>query len=215
MTAYEKMQSGMLYSCADPALAAMQTEALELLYDFNATRPSEGEKRETLMKQMFASIGEGVYIEPPLHANWAGKHVHLGNRVYMNFGVTLVDDTEITIGDDVMLAPNVILATAAHPIHPALRARVYQYNLPIHIGNRVWIGAGAIVMPGVTIGDDTVIGAGSVVTKDIPAGVVAVGSPCRVIREISAHDAAYYDRNREIPKEDLIACGILTDEAAQ
>ncbi len=212
MTAYEKMQSGQLYSCADPDLAALQTAALEKLYDFNATRPSEYEKRRAMMKEMFAQVGEGVYIEPPLHANWAGKHVTLGDRVYMNFGVTLVDDTFITIGDDVMLAPNVVIATAAHPILPALRARVYQYNLPVTIGDRVWIGAGAIVMPGVTIGNDSVIGAGSVVTKDIPAGVVAYGNPCRVVREISCHDAKYYYRDREIPREDLIACGISLSE---
>lgn len=194
----ERMASGRLYCCADESLAYEQALCLELQYDYNATRPLEWEKRAELLKKMFAEIGEGCYIEPPLHANWGGKHVHLGSNVYANFGLTLVDDTDIFIGDSCMFAPNVILATAGHPVEPELRRQVYQYNLPIHIGNNVWIGAGAVVLPGVTIGDNTVIGAGSVVTKDIPANVVAVGNPCRVLREINEHDKEYYWKDRKI-----------------
>jgi len=194
----ERMAAGKLYICADEDLAREQAMCLELLYDYNATRPLECEKREALLKQMFAQIGEGCYIEPPLHANWGGKNVHFGKNVYANFNLTLVDDTDIYVGDSCMFAPNVIIATAGHPVKPELRRQVYQYNLPIHIGNNVWIGAGAIVLPGVTIGDNSVIGAGSVVTKDIPANVVAVGNPCRVIREIGEHDQKYYYRDREI-----------------
>ena len=197
----ERMASGRLYCCSDEDLLHEQALCLELQYDFNATRPLEGEKRAELLKKMFADIGENCYIEPPLHANWGGHHVHLGDNVYANFGLTLVDDTDIWIGDSCMFGPNVVLATAGHPIHPALRREVYQYNLPIRIGNNVWIGAGAVVLPGVTIGDNSVIGAGSVVTKDIPAGVVAVGNPCRVIREIGEHDRKYYWRDREIDVE--------------
>lgn len=169
----------------------MQYQCLEKLYDFNATRPSELEKRTQMLKTMFAEIGEGCYIEPPFHANWGGKHVHFGNHVYANFNLTLVDDTHIYVGDYTMFGPNVTIATAAHPILPELRMPVTQYNLPVHIGKNCWIGAGAIILPGVTIGDNTVIGAGSVVTKDIPANVVAVGNPCRVMRPIGEKDKIF------------------------
>lgn len=190
--------SGKLYIADTPEVAKVQQGCLDRLYDYNHTRPTEPEKRRALLKEMFAEIGEGCYIEPPLHANWGGRFVKMGKFVYANFGLTLVDDGEITIGDGCMFAPNVVLATAGHPIDPELRAQVYQYTKPIRIGNNVWIGAGAVVLPGVTIGDNTVIGAGSVVTKDIPAGVVAVGNPCRVMREIGQHDKEYFFRNEKI-----------------
>lgn len=196
-----RMHSQKLYYCDNDDLIKKQAEALELLYDFNQTRPKEEEKRSELLKKMFASMGEGCYIEPPLHANWAGKHVHFGNGVYANFNLTLVDDCEIFVGDNVMFAPNVTLATGTHPIHPVLRSKKAQYNLPIHIGDNVWIGAGSIVLPGVHIGENTVIGAGSVVTKDIPANVVAVGNPCRVVREINERDLTYYYREMKIDIE--------------
>lgn len=198
MTVYEKMRSGEIYFCDDPDLLALQMKCLDRLYDFNNSRPTEFEKRAALLKEMFCEIGEGCYIEPPLRANWGGKHVHFGKNVYANFNLTLVDDTDIYVGDSVMFAPNVTVATAGHPINPELRRRVGQYNMPVHIGNNVWIGAGAIIMPGVSIGDNSVIGAGSVVTRDIPANVVAVGNPCRVMREIGEHDRKYYFRDREI-----------------
>lgn len=198
MTNYEKIHSGDIYDPSWSDIMDEQTKCLEKLYDYNATRPSEGKKRQQLMKEMFAEIGENCYIEPPLHANWGGKNVHLGKFVYANFNVTFVDDTHIYIGDYTMLAPNVIIATAAHPILPELREKQYQYNLPVKIGRNCWLGAGVIVLPGVTIGDNTVIGAGSVVTKDIPANVVAVGNPCRVLRPISEHDREYYYKDRKI-----------------
>lgn len=198
MTELEKMRSGEIYDPADGNIQAEQNRCLELQYDYNHTRPAEAERRAALLKQMFASIGEGCYIEPPLHANWGGHHVHLGSHVYANFGLTLVDDTDIYIGDYTMLAPNVILATAGHPILPQLRVHGLQYNIPIHIGKNVWIGAGTIVLPGVTIGDNSVIGAGSIVTRDIPSDVLAFGNPCRVIRPISEHDRQYYYKDREI-----------------
>lgn len=201
MTLLEKIKSGELYDCSDAAIPQELTEKLyeykELLYDFNHSRPSEVAYREELLHKIFAEVGENCYIEPPLRANW-GCNTHVGKNFYANFNLTLVDDADVYIGDHVMIAPNVVLATGTHPICPELRELVYQYNLPIHIGNRVWIGAGSIVLPGVTIGDDTVIGAGSVVTKDIPSGVVAVGNPCRVLREISEQDYLYYAKGREI-----------------
>ena len=143
-------------------------------------------------------MGEGCYIESPLHTNMGGHHVHFGKNVYANFILTLVDDTHIYVGDNTMFGPNVTIATAGHPINPELRRKGMQYNLPVHIGKNCWLGAGVIVMPGVTIGDNTVIGAGSIVTKDIPSGVVAVGNPCRVMRPVGEHDRKYYYRDREI-----------------
>lgn len=196
MTNLEKMHATMLYDPADGDIVEEQTACLDRLYDFNHTRPTEMDKRQALMKEMFAEIGENCYIEPPFHANWGGKHVHFGKNVYANFGLTMVDDTHIYVGDYTLFAPNVVVATAGHPIDPELRARGLQYNAAVHIGKNCWIGAGALIMPGVTIGDNTVIGAGSVVTRDIPSGVVAVGNPCRVMREITERDREVYFQGR-------------------
>lgn len=193
----DQQHSGNLYLPRDEEIMKVQLSCLDRLYDFNATRPTEMKKREQLLKEMFAEIGEDCYIEPPFHANFGGKHVHFGNRIYANFNLTLVDDTHIYVGDDTMFGPNVTVATAGHPILPQLRPQ-YQYNMPIHIGKNCWIGAGAIILPGITIGDYSVIGAGSVVTKDIPPCVVAVGDPCRVLREISDSDREFYFKDRRI-----------------
>lgn len=197
MNAKERMKSGKIYFCTDEELAKEQLRHLDRLYDFNQTRPSEMPKRMALLKEILAEVGENCYVEPPLHANW-GCHTHFGNNVYANFNLTLVDDTDIYVGDSVLFGPNVVVAVAGHPVDPELRRKVAQFNLPVHIGNNVWIGAGAIILPGITIGDNSVIGAGSVVTKDIPANVVAVGNPCRVLREIGEHDREYYWRDRKI-----------------
>lgn len=197
MTAKERMQSGKLYFCTDEEIANEQTQCLEILYDYNHTRPSESQKREQILKKLLAEIGENCYIEPPLHANW-GKYTHFGSNVYANFNLTLVDDTDIFVGDNVMIGPNVVIATAGHPVNPALRLQAAQFNISVHIGNNVWIGAGAIVLPGVHIGDNSVIGAGSIVTKDIPANVVAVGNPCRVLREINERDQKFYYKDLKI-----------------
>lgn len=201
MDMLKKMKNGELYNCSFEAIPEELDKKLyeckELIYDFNMSRPGQVEYREETIRKVFAEVGNNCYIEPPFHANW-GCNIHVGNNFYSNFNLTVVDDTDIYIGDSVMIAPNVVIATGTHPICPELREQVYQYNLPVHIGNRVWIGAGAIILPGVTIGDDSVIGAGSVVTKDIPSGVVAVGNPCRVLREINEQDYEYYYKDRKI-----------------
>lgn len=203
MTEKEKMHSGELYLPDGEEIFSEQLACLDKLYEFNATRPTELAKRQALLKDMLAQMGENCYIEPPFYANWGGKHVHLGKNVYANFHLTCVDDTHVYIGDYTMIGPNVTLATAGHPILPVLREKNYQYNMPVHIGKCCWIGAGVIVLPGVTIGDNTVIGAGSVVTKDIPANVVAVGNPCRVLRPIGEKDKTYYFKDRKIDYENL------------
>lgn len=190
----DRMKSGKLYNTADPQLQAQQRQCNELVYDYNATRPSETQRREELLKQIFAEVGEGCWIEPPLRANW-GCNTHLGKNVYANFNLTLVDDTHVYIGDSVMIGPNVTITAAGHPIDPDLRRQVMQYNFPVRIEENVWIGAGAILLPGVTVGKNSVIGAGSVVTRDIPPNVVALGTPCRVLREIGPRDREFYFRN--------------------
>lgn len=191
MTAKKKMHNQKIYCYNDKELLAEQLLCMETLYDFNHTRPSEAKERAAILEKLFAKIGSDCYIEPPLHANW-GKHTHLGNHVYANFNLTLVDDTHIYIGDYVMFGPNVTISTAGHPIDPGFRKKSIQFNIPVRIGNNVWIGANTVVLPGVNIGDNTVIGAGSIVTKDIPANVIAVGNPCRILRPISEHDKTFY-----------------------
>ena len=201
MTEREKIHAGVLYQPNDPTIMEEQLAYLDLMDEYNNTPRRLMEKRAQMLPKLFAEVGENCYIESPYFANWGGHHVHLGSNVYANAGLKLVDDTHIYIGDCTMLGPNVVLATAGHPIDPELRAQALQYNMPVHIGKNCWLGAGVIVMPGVTIGDNTVIGAGSIVTKDIPSGVVAVGNPCRVLREVGEHDRNYYFKDREIPQE--------------
>ena len=197
----EKQHSGMLYQPMDEEVLRDQLGYLDDLQAYAAIPHVDQEARFAKLKEMFAEVGEGTYVESPFYANFGGRHVHLGKNVYTNFGATFVDDTHIYIGDCTMLGPHVTIATASHPIDPELRSQGLQYNLPVRIGKNCWLGAGVIVMPGVTIGDNTVIGAGSIVTKDIPSGVVAVGNPCRVLREVGEHDKHFYHHDRPIPKE--------------
>jgi len=193
----DKINDGGLYFCSEAGFAEEQQVCLELLYDFNQTRPGEVQKRRALLQKLFGSAGANLYIEPPLHANW-GRNTHWGDNCYANFNLTLVDDGEIRIGSYTMIGPNVVIATAGHPVHPELRRQAAQYSIPVRIGENVWIGAGAVILPGVRIGENSVIGAGSVVTREIPANVVAVGSPCRVLREIDARDLEFYHGGRRI-----------------
>lgn len=186
----EEQHSGQLYLPTDDSIVIEQNKYLDRLYDFNHTRTSESEKRQEILKELLAEMGENCYIEPPFHANWGGHHVHLESNIYANFNLTCVDDTHIYIGSHTMIGPNVTLATAGHPISPEQRKQAYQFNKQIHIGRNCWLGAGVIVLPGISIGDNTIIGAGSIVTKDIPANKVAVGNPCRVIRDFSKEDKA-------------------------
>lgn len=194
----DNMHNGKLYDPNDNSVMEEQMVCLDRLYDFNQTRPSEMDKRNAIMKEMMGDVGKDCYIEPPFHANWGGKHVHFGYGVYANFGLTCVDDTHIYVGSHTIFGPNVVLATAGHPMMPELRKHGIQYNMPIHIGENCWLGAGVIVVPGVTIGDNVVIGASSVVTKDIPSNSVAMGTPCRVVRQINDHDKEYYFKDKKI-----------------
>ena len=204
MTQYERMVNGLIYDPADEEIAKEQFLYLDRLWEFNQLKPSDYEKKQQYMKEVFAECGENCYIELPFHANWGGHHVHFGSGIYANSDLTLVDDGHIYVGDKVMFGPNVTIATANHPIDPELRSRALQYNKDVHIGENVWIGAGVIIVPGVRIGKNSVIGAGSVVTKDIPENVVAVGNPCRVLREISEHDKEYFYKKERIDLKELV-----------
>ena len=202
MNERDKVHTTQLYLSDDEDIMQEQLRYVEAQNHFNASSALDQEARSKMLSEMFAEIGQDCYIEPPLHANWGGHHVHFGDGVYANFGLTLVDDTHIYVGNHVMFGPNVTIITAAHPVQPDFRLRHVQYNVSVTIGNNCWLGAGAIILPGVTIGDNSVIGAGAVVTHDIPANVVAVGNPCRVLREIGEQDDSYYFKEKQIQPED-------------
>lgn len=201
MTVKEKQHSGELYEPFDPEILGEQMEFLDRLKVYNDIPHAEMKRREEMLSQMLAEVGEGCYLESPFRANFGGHHVHLGKQVYANFNLTLVDDTHIYIGDYTMIGPNVTIVTAGHPIHPELRERGLQYNMPVRIGRNCWLGTGVIVLPGVTIGDNVVVGAGSVVTRDLPSDVVAVGNPCRVLRPVGQRDREFYFRERRISSD--------------
>ena len=203
MTQYERMVAGLIYNPGDEEIVKEQMVYMDKLWAFNQLKPSQIEEKEKYLKEVFAECGEGCFIELPLHANWGGHHVHMGDYVYANTNLTLVDDGHIYIGSKVMFGPNVTVATANHPIEASLRARGLQYNKDVHIGENAWIGAGAVIVPGVTVGKNTIIGAGSIVTKDIPDNVVAVGNPCRVLREVGEHDREFFFKEERIDWENL------------
>lgn len=200
LTMEERKAKGYLWGDTDEYLE-LQARAKDLMYDFNHSRPSEVEKRNELMKKIFGHIEEPVWIQQPMTLA-VGKTVSIGQGTYINSGLMLVDDYNITIGEGCLLGTNVTLCTTGHPIHPEVRAQGGMYSFPITIGDNVWIGSNAVVLPGVTIGEGSVIGAGSVVTRDIPANVVAVGNPCRVLREITDEDRQYYYKKRRLDEQE-------------
>ena len=189
---------------ADAALAEQEKEleaqrrhCKEVMFDYNNTRPSENVKKKEILKGILGHCTDRVFIESPVHMSY-GNHVHLGDQFYANFNLVIIDDMDVYIGNQVMIGPNVTICTTGHPVYPLYREMGAHYSLPIHIGNKVWIGANSVVLPGVTIGENSVIGAGSIVTRDIPANVVAVGNPCRVLREITETDREYYFRDMKV-----------------
>lgn len=197
------MIKGLIYDPTDPEIMDEQFPYLDRLWEFNQLRPSDNDAKTKYMKSVFAECGEDNYIELPFRANWGGHHTHWGSGIYANSNLTLVDDGHIYIGDKVLFGPNVTVATANHPVDPELRSKALQYNKDVHIGENVWIGANTVIVPGVSIGRNSVIGAGSVVTKDIPDNVVAAGTPCRIIREIGVRDHIYYYKDEKIDWENL------------
>ena len=202
MDLLERMESGKLFYAGDPELSRAKLRCKELLYNFNHTKPSQAGEMLALLGQLLGAVGEGCWIEPPLYVNW-GSRIALGDHVYANTGLTVIDDTFVTIGSHVMLGPRVTISAASHPVDPELRRQAYQYDLPVVLEENVWVGAGATILPGVTIGKNSVIGAGSVVDRDIPPDVVAAGVPCRVLREIGPRDREYY--HKDWPVKDGLA----------
>lgn len=189
--------SGQLCYC-DNTFMKTQLKYIAMVHRYNKIHTYRVLTKRHILKRLFGHIGKNLYIEAPFYANW-GINTYWGDNCYSNFNLTLVDDAEIHIGDYVMFGPGVTLCTVGHPIEPSLRyPKIAQFGIPITIGNGVWIGANVTVMPGVSIGDNTVIGAGSLILKDIPANCVAFGSPCKVIREIGQRDKKYYYKDMEI-----------------
>jgi maltose O-acetyltransferase len=180
MTEREKMLAGQLYMSSDPELTAARMRARELTWEFNQSRPSQGDRRRELLRALFGTIGDRFEIEPTFRCDY-GSNIHVGERFYMNFDCVFLDVCEIRIGTDVLIAPGVHVYTATHPLDAALRASGAELGGPITIGNRVWIGGGARILPNVTIGDDAVIGAGAIVTRSVAAGAVVAGNPARPV----------------------------------
>ena len=192
MTQLERMQAGLIYDTCDIEIMELQRPYQEKLYEFNKLNPFDSQAKETYMKEVFAECGDYCCIELPFRASWGGAHVHFGHGIYANFNLTLIDDGHIYVGNRVLFGPNVVVATANHTLNPELRRYEMQYVRDVHIGDNVWIGAGAIILPGVHIGNNSVIAAGSVVSRDIPENVLAMGVPCRVSRTIGEHEHDYY-----------------------
>jgi maltose O-acetyltransferase len=183
MTEKQKMLAGELYDASDPELELERLDARELLYDFNHSRPSKMPFRTAMLKKLFGKTGEKIYIEPHFQCDF-GYNINVGENFYANFNCVILDVMVVDIGYNVMLGPAVQIYTATHPLDPHERAKMLENAQPISIGNDVWIGGGAIILPGVKIGNGVTIGAGSVVTKDVPDYVFAGGNPCRVIKEL-------------------------------
>lgn len=193
----DKMLSGKPYNSFNEELLSERQYVKELLYDFNNLPPSNIARRNAIIKKVFGEIGDNYFIEPPFRCDY-GYNISVGKNFYTNYNCTILDCAKVTIGDNNMFGPNVCIFTAGHPIHFELRNEVIEYALPVTIGNNVWIGGGAILNPGITIGDNVVIGSGSVVTKDIPSNTIAVGNPCKVMREINDEDKQYYYKKLKI-----------------
>ena len=181
----ERMLAGDLYIADDPEIGEQGAAALDLMAAYNATSVRQGPLRRQLLEQLLGEVGEGTEIRPPFYVDY-GAHISFGARCFANFGLMALDVAAITIGDDVQIGPNVQLLTPTHPIEPEPRRQKWEAAQPISIGDNVWVGGGAIVLPGVTIGENTVVGAGAVVARDLPANVVAVGNPARVVRSLDA-----------------------------
>lgn len=201
MTARELQQKGCLYPLDEELLQA-HLNAMRITRLLNAVPETGRQEKMQLVQELFAYAGEGAYVETPFYCDY-GCNIRVGKNFFCNYDCVFLDCGPITIGDNVMLGPKVALYAVNHPIDPVVRSTGYDFPEPITIGSNVWIGGSAVVCPGVTIGDNTVIGAGSVVTKDIPANVVAAGNPCRVIRPVTQADTDYWNRQLELTRRYL------------
>ncbi len=194
MTEKEKMLAGRAYKSFESQLFEERQLAKDLNYQINHLHPFKLKERNELLRKLLGRTGKEFHIEPPFYCDY-GYNITVGENFYTNYNCIILDCAPVIIGDNVLLAPNVAIYTAGHPIHHEPRNEAYEYAFPVTIGNNVWIGGNTVINPGITIGDNTVIGSGSVVTKDVPANAIAAGSPCKAIREITDEDKQYYFRN--------------------
>lgn len=201
MNQKERMLAELPYKAWLDGLSEERRENKLKIYDYNLVRPDDKKKMKEMIKNILGKTGEEVCIEPPFRCDY-GKNIEVGNNFFANYNCVILDVAKVKIGENVMFAPNVSIYTAGHPIHPESRNSGYEYGIPVTIGDNVWVGGNVVITPGVNIGNNVVIGAGSVVTKDIPDNVIAVGSPCRVIREITEEDRKYYYKDKEFDVDD-------------
>ena len=203
MNQKERMLANLPYRSWLDGLSEERLETKKKLFEYNNTPPDQEEKKMDMLKDILGKTGDWVKIESPFHCDY-GYNIEVGEWFFANYNFIVLDVGKVRIGNDVMFGPNVGIYTAGHPIHPDSRKSGYEYGIDVTIGNNVWVGGSVCIMPGVTIGDNVVIGAGSVVTKDIPANMIAVGNPCRVVREITEEDRDYYFRDRKFDVDDYI-----------
>lgn len=190
----KKMLSGQPYRAHDPELEEERYRARLLINEYNQLAPGESSKQQDIIKELLGTSGKQFEVEAPFRCDY-GYNIHLGENFYSNFNLVILDCAEVRIGNNAFIGPDVGIYTAGHPVHHELRNKGYEFAFPVKIGNSVWIGGHVVINPGVTIGDNVVIGSASVVTKDIPSGVIAMGNPCRVMREITEEDQKYYYKN--------------------
>ena len=193
----EKMISGKPYKAFGDELLAERQYAKEMIFDFNSLRPNQIDERNEILKRLLGKTKDKYFIEPPFRCDY-GYNIEIGENFYSNYNLVILDCAPVKIGDNVLIGPNVSIYTAGHPLHYEIRNQEYEYAFPIIIGDNVWIGGNVVINPGVSIGENSVIGSGSVVTKDIPNNVIAIGNPCKVLRVITDDDKHYYFKNLKI-----------------
>ena len=193
----EKMISGKPYKAFGDELLAERQYAKEMIFDFNSRRPNQIDERNEILKRLLGETKDKYFIEPPFRCDY-GYNIEIGENFYSNYNLIILDCAPVKIGDNVLIGPNVSIYTAGHPIHYEIRNQEYEYAFPVIIGDNVWIGGNVVINPGVSIGENSVIGSGSVVTKDIPNNVIAIGNPCKVLRVITDDDKDYYFKSLKI-----------------
>lgn len=201
MNQKDRMLLGLPYKAWLDGLWEERELCKEKIYELNMLAPKDRDRIPGILKNLFGKTGERIWIEPPFHCDY-GWNIEVGENFFANYGLTILDVGKVTIGDNAQIAPNVSIYTAGHPIHPDSRNSGYEYGIPITIGDSVWIGGNTVILPGVTIGDNVVIGAGSVVTKDVPSNRIAMGNPCKIVREITDEDRKFYYKRREFDVDD-------------
>lgn len=204
----ERMLKGLPYKAWMDGLPEERARCRERIFEINHLPPREWDRLPELLKGLLGSTGDKVQINPPFYCDY-GYNIHVGENFYANYNLTILDVGKVTIGKNVMFAPNVSIYTAGHPLHPEMRNTGYEYGIDVTIGDHVWIGGNVVILPGVTIGNNVVVGSGSVVTKDLPDNTLAAGNPCKVIRQITEEDRKYYFRDREFDEESLRELGVL------